>query len=442
MNTDEGSEARAVAVRVYKWILSSYRPLRVSDLSYAAAIRDDGALDAEVDDDFVLDVCSNFVTIDTSEQAQFVHASVREFLEDLESDSLKVYSERSVHTQAAKACLIYLTSSLFLSAPELDLYTGFPEYVRHFWAHHCNSCENNRKKDNVLQRSFLDFMSLKEVHPGFRRWHGCLKSIRALLFEHFSKPESMRSHYGSDIDKFGTLEQDCLSREPNPFLVACAFGFPDVVKKHLTQDQAMLSAQNSRSRSGLFLACNYGHVDMALMLLEKGASVDTPDNLDRTPLDLAVSAENEALVRMLLEAGADVNRENRYGWRPLGVAVYRGSIPLVQVLLDFKADPNILATEEETCLGLAIKERRRSIAQLLCEAGARISLDVPQGLTSSLTRCTSAPDLLSVARQDGRTEHDHEHQYKGSWKTQRRMDPRRVSDDIVIDYHTPNTTHE
>ena len=133
MNTDEISEARAVAVRAFKWILSAYTPLSLSEISYAAAIRDDGTLDPEVDNDFVLDVCSNFVTIDTARRPQFVHASVREFLEDLESDDSKVYSKTSVHTQAAKTCLIYLTSSMFLSAPEIHLDTGFPAYVRDFW---------------------------------------------------------------------------------------------------------------------------------------------------------------------------------------------------------------------------------------------------------------------------------------------------------------------
>ena len=412
MNTHEGSEARAVAVRAFKWILSTYEPLKLSELSYAAAIGDDGVLDSEVDNDFVLDACSNFVTIDTAKEVQFVHASVREFLEDLTINDLKVYSARSVHTQAAKTCLIYLTSRMFLAAPEIDLDTGFPEYARNFWPDHCKSCEDNRKKDNVLQRSFSDFTSLKKVHPGFRRWHGGLKPYPKWLEEHYPIPESMLHHYARGSRNLGELGEDCLAREPNPFIVACVFGFLDVVEEHSTKDQAMLNAQNSWSRSGLFLACKYGHVDIALILLKQGASIDQRDGVHRTSLKIAVFTGNEPLVRILLKAGANVENEDKFGERPLHVAVREGSISLVRMLLDFRADPNIKDRRGKTCLWIAIRRHRKDIARLLWEAGARIRQDDPQGLTSSLARYKSAPALFSLARQNGRTEDDHEYQCK------------------------------
>ena len=443
MNTHERSEARAVAVRAFKWILSAYQPLKLSELSYAAAIRDDGALDSEVDDDFVLDVCSNFVTIDTSERTQFVHASVREFLEDLEIDDSKVYSARSVHTQAAKTCLIYLTSRMFLSAPEIVLNTGFPEYARHFWARHCKSCEVNRKEDKVLWKSFLDFMSLREVHPGFRRWHGCLKNVQSFSKYRVQRLLSEIQLYYNDggTQNFGTREEDCLAREPNPFLVACVFGFLDVVEKQPTEAQAMLNSQNSSSRSGLILACRYGHPDMAFMLLEKRASVDTKDNSGSTPLHHAVGRKSEALVRMLLEAGADTESEDALCVRPLWWAVHIGSLPIVQMLLDYKANPHI-RYRRTTCLKIAIKVHQGGIARLLWEAGARIRPSDPQRLTSSLTRYKSAPALFSLAKQDGRTEDDHGYQYKESGKLKRRLDPQRASDDIPVLYHTPNSVQE
>ena len=429
MNTHEGSEARAVALRAFKWILSSYEPLRLSDLSYAAAIRDDGVLDSEVDNDFVLDVCSNFVTFDASEQAQFVHASVREFLEDLKIDDSKVYSKRSVHTQAAKTCLIYLTSRRVLSATKIDLDTGFPEYVRHFWALHCESCEDNRKEDYVLRKFFLEFLSLEEVHPGFLHWQKVYT-----IHPHLSSfPENEHVVYPTRrlwemLRKYRLEMADCFSSEPSPFLVACMFGFLDVVEKHWTNVKAMLNARNCSSLSGLHLACKYGHPDMALMLLEKGACVDTKDIIVKTPLHYAVDKESEALVRMLLEAGADIESKDGFGFRPLYIAVRIDSLPMVRMLLDFKANPNIIG-RKITCLELAIEKGNRDVARLLWEAGARISPGDSQSLTSSLTRYKSAPALFSLAKQDEKTENDHEYQYKDSWKNQRRLDPRRASDD-------------
>ena len=165
------------------------------------------------------------------------------------------------------------------------------------------------------------------------------------------------------------MVEHLLSPEPSPFLVACVVGFLDVVVKHRTEDRAMLNARNSWSCSGLHLACKYGHLDVALTLLEKGASVNVKDKHGRTPLHSAANNENEALVRMLLEAGARVESKDTFGLRPLSIAVYKGSIPLVRMLLDFHANPNT-TWQWKTCLEIAIKHRQEDIAQLLREAGA------------------------------------------------------------------------
>ena len=165
------------------------------------------------------------------------------------------------------------------------------------------------------------------------------------------------------------MEEDCLTPEPSPFLVACVVGVLDVVVKHRTKDEAMLNARNSWSCSGLHLACKCEHINEALTLLEKGPSVNVKDKHSTTPLHFAVTDEYEALVRMLLEAGARVESRDNFGLRPLSIAVYRGSIPLVRMLLDFHANPNV-DYKSRTCLEDAILYRQDDIVQLLREAGA------------------------------------------------------------------------
>ena len=372
MNTEEGSESRAVAVRAFKWILSAYEPLELLELSYAAALRDDGILDPEVNNDFVLDVCSNFVIVDASNHAQFAHASVRDFLNDQAIDHCRIYTEKMVHTQAAKTCLIYLTSSMFLSAPENVLGTGFPAYVRSFWTSHYRACEENRKEDNVLRKLVVDFLSLEELHPGFLRWHKCI----TLYFTSGDFPSVFRRWYSATpavvlgfIHRQRKMEVDCWTPKPSPFLVACVVGFLDVVK-HQPEGQEMLDARNSWSCSGLHLACIYGHLDIALTLLQRGVSVNARGRWDQTPLHFAAAAENEALVRMLLEAGANVNSDDVMGMRPLFIAVIQGyKLSLVRMLLDFHANPNI-TYRGYTCLEKAIANGHRDIAQLLRKAGA------------------------------------------------------------------------
>ena len=211
-------------------------------------------------------------------------------------------------------------------------------------------------------------MVLEELHLGFRRWYGCLKRASILLPKRgltlLTEPE-----YFNVIGLGGAWQQDCLSSGPNPFLVACVFGFLDVAENHRTEDQAMLNARKSLSGCGLYLACQYGHEAIALNLLQKGVSVNTRDQIDNTPLNFAVLTGNEALVRMLLEAGVDVDGE-AYGSHSLSLAVYKGSLSLIRILLDFKVNLNMLDMWRGSCLKLAIEQGHEDVAQLLRKAGA------------------------------------------------------------------------
>ena len=463
MNTSKGSESRAVAVRAFKWILSAYEPLELSELSYAVALQDDGNPDPEVNNDFVLDVCSNFVTIDPFYHAQFVHASVRDFLEDLTFDDSEVFSDISVNIQAAKTCLVYLTSSMFLSAPESDLDsapendlesaperglgsvpgsdsdsvgnsdsapendlesapesdsysekdlesgsdhnvlestskrdlgseseseletapkcemdTGFPAYARRFWASHCEACEDNRKEDNVLLDSLLGFLSLEKIHPGFLQWHK--RGTLHLIPRESRRNQSIGAHLLYKSRGWAMKMQDCSSYEPSPFLVACVFGFLEVVEKYRTEDQAMLNARNRFSLSSLCLACKYGHLDIVLVLLEKGASIDTKDRFDRTPLHFAVYAGNEALVRMLLEHGANVDATHDPERRPLLLAVKGMFKDIVQLLLRYHANPSSRDNWRRSCLWFAIFQEDIDIAHLLLKAGADVNSEDMSGI--------------------------------------------------------------
>ena len=431
MNTNEGSESRAVAVRVFKWILSAYRPLKLSELSYAAALQDDGVADPEVNNDFVLDVCSNFVTIDTSDHVQFAHASVRDFLEDLKLEDSRVYSKRMIHTQAAKTCLIYLTGNMFLSAPENVLDTGFPAYVRRYWANHCEACEDNRNEDSVLQTLLVNFLSAKEVHPGFQRWHECVAdTLDYTSADLYWDPRNSaeRSFVWSDPYKKRNTEVDGWKPELIPFFLASVIAD----EERRSENQAMRNSLEFWSYTSLSLACQQGLLDVALALLEKGASADERDFYGRTPLHFAVNIKNEALVRILLEAGANVDSEDDSGWRPLSIAANRGYVPLVRMLLDFHANP--------ACLELAIKERQGDIARLLWDAGARIRPANPRGHTSSPTRYRSANDLFSLAKQIERIEHDLGFD-TDSETSQRYPDTKKASDDTDIEYHTSHIDH-
>lgn len=105
LNIAYGSESREIAKKVFKWIIASKTPLKLKDLSAAAAYRSSGDLDAEADENFVNALCSNFIFIEQTGLVRFAHISVRDYL--LETKSAEFTLELA-HAQIATTCLAYL----------------------------------------------------------------------------------------------------------------------------------------------------------------------------------------------------------------------------------------------------------------------------------------------------------------------------------------------
>jgi ankyrin len=94
----------------------------------------------------------------------------------------------------------------------------------------------------------------------------------------------------------------------------------------------------------LHLAAEYGRIQIAQLLLEKGAAVDPMDNLGRTPLLWAAENRHADVARLLISHGADVNREDAGEWRgpmdetspktALTYSVIQGDAELSAMLVD------------------------------------------------------------------------------------------------------------
>ena len=81
----------------------------------------------------------------------------------------------------------------------------------------------------------------------------------------------------------------------------------------------------------------HGHFDIAEMLREHGAALDTPNNKGVTPLMFAAQHNHVTIVNSLLRAGAAVNSRDDFGRTPLMFAAMGGSQDCVQALLDHRA---------------------------------------------------------------------------------------------------------
>jgi ankyrin repeat protein len=116
-------------------------------------------------------------------------------------------------------------------------------------------------------------------------------------------------------------------------------------------------------------------VEVATLLLARGAELDPVDRYGVTPLYHAVEANKIKLARLLLEHGANPGVTSK-GSRlsPLLIAVRGRHWEMVSLLLDFKAPTDINDPDGNmSLLTWAIQMRNRELAQLLIEHGATIS---------------------------------------------------------------------
>jgi ankyrin repeat protein len=82
----------------------------------------------------------------------------------------------------------------------------------------------------------------------------------------------------------------------------------------------------------------YGWIEMVQVLLDRGATVDSEDNLGQTPLHMVsrgayISQEDGVrITQLLLAYGADVNAQDNDHATPLDLASHHGKLEIASLL--------------------------------------------------------------------------------------------------------------
>jgi hypothetical protein len=91
----------------------------------------------------------------------------------------------------------------------------------------------------------------------------------------------------------------------------------------------------------IHIAVIYGSLNLLIMLLNEGVSIESPSLNGNTPLLLAVCHGNYEVAEYLLFDGANRDAICVAGWTPLHMAAHRDNFDMVRLLLDSGADVNI-----------------------------------------------------------------------------------------------------
>ncbi|CAL1543868.1 unnamed protein product [Lymnaea stagnalis] len=138
----------------------------------------------------------------------------------------------------------------------------------------------------------------------------------------------------------------------------------DVIKLIQTSDGKTNDVEQSTLDQGLLMACSGGRKFVVRHLLLKGASTETRDPMGNTPLLVSVERGFVDIARLLLDKGADVNATNIcddsastlfMGNTPLLVSVEKGFIEIARLLLDKGADVNASNIRGDSALTLSVR---------------------------------------------------------------------------------------
>jgi ankyrin repeat protein len=107
------------------------------------------------------------------------------------------------------------------------------------------------------------------------------------------------------------------------------------VKALIEKDPGLIRTVDSEGKTPLHGAAEIGRKEVAAYLIEKGAVVDQRDSMNRTPLWwCAARSMSLDVARLLLDKGADINATDG-GWGPpLMMAAVGGSAPMVDLFLE------------------------------------------------------------------------------------------------------------
>ena len=155
---------------------------------------------------------------------------------------------------------------------------------------------------------------------------------------------------------------------------ACVAGhIPDVLSA-IERDPVLIGAYSSDGWTPLHLAAFFGHLDLATVLLDRGARMEarSTNGMKNTPLHAAAAGGRIALVLLLVERGADVNARQEGGWTALHSAAQAGNREMAEVLLAHGADINTRAGNGQSALDLALSGGHQQVADLLEELGAKL----------------------------------------------------------------------
>jgi len=421
---------RRLALDTLLWISHARRPLTVSELQHALAVR---AEDTDLDLDnlpasrTVLDACCGLVEIDEeSSIIRLVHFSLEEYLREADHGLFE-----NGDLLITRTCLTYMTMDFVKPLPSANraqfatAVSDFPliKYACAEWGYHAKNVDVQLYKELALP--FLsNSVSLVVAarargfqNPAFqfrkymdRIWawaysggadisvaasFGAADLLRVLIARNARPMLSARNIYGStplqEVAMLGLVEvaeilvahgADLLDKnksEATAFFMAVSYDQLSMAKMLLGHNRAQLDLPCKNGFTALHKACDLGSKPMVLFLLQAGALVNARDASNNTPLHLAARRGHGEIVERLVLAGGLVDVQANDKLCALDHAVTGGHREIAEFLLENGGNLDHKSAEAWTPLHRAARRGHAKVIELLLSRGADASAEDSRG---------------------------------------------------------------
>jgi len=154
----------------------------------------------------------------------------------------------------------------------------------------------------------------------------------------------------------------------------CVAGHASDVLAEIAKSPELLEAHSGDGWTPLHLAAFFGWAELANVLIDKGANVESrsTNSMKNTPLHAAAAGGVTPLVDLLLKRGAKPNATQEGGWTALHAAAQSGNRAMAETLIANGANVNQQADNNQTPLDMALLKGHQDLVDLLENLGAKL----------------------------------------------------------------------
>ncbi|RDW56912.1 hypothetical protein BP5796_12979 [Coleophoma crateriformis] len=384
----QGSSSRIIAHKAIAWLLCAKQPLSAAEFIQALNV---GSSRCDVTTkEEVIDICCNFIKYDEDlDQFRIFHLSVTNYFEDQRTDWLKPRQHRVVAYMCLERCLSRSSRRQQFTANRAN--KTFRDYANVYWAHHCSLAGGdqaigilNVELESILHKFLLGGQSTARE---FSEWHRSSGASLEVMDVVAGAPdcEDIREKLLDSLNSYNT-------HPPSRVLVACAFGFSEIVKEMLDRGEDFFVRTAVTRLQPLYIAVRHEHSSIQQMI-ELRIQHDHSSYVQSLRLDAAVRTGKDSFVAWLLDASK--SKFITYGILQ-GAALYCNATIFTRLQNHFTGPISQIEFWKETLLSVAARNRDHGykIVQLLLSGRRSVVEEVFTAAASNESQGLSILRLL------------------------------------------------